>query len=136
MAFYNNLADAQNEANPIANTTIAPSVDTNYFVVSTSAENCKSAIETIKITVNSKPVITTTDTSICEGDNPLIFKGLVGPASTPNLEFYNNLADAQGESNPITNTTISPSVDTNYFVVSTSAENCKSAIETIKITRQ
>ena len=80
MSFYNNLSDAQGESNPIANTTVAPSTTSNYFVVSTSVENCKSAIETIKITVNSNPIITTTDASICEGDS-IELQSLVTPTA-------------------------------------------------------
>ena len=96
LVFYNNLADAQNEINPIANTNVAPTTTSDYFVVSTSVENCKSAIETIKITVNSNPIITTSDTSICEGDTYRTSKfGYTNWC----YEFgvFNNLSDAQNE---------------------------------------
>ncbi|MGB2273515.1 MAG: IgGFc-binding protein, partial [Flavicella sp.] len=133
MMFYNNLTDAQNENNPITNTTVAPSIDTDYFVRGTNSDNCVSAVESIKITVDNSPIITTTDTSICEGDS-MDLQSLVTFTSTTSLVFYNNLTDAQNENNPIANTTVAPSNDTDYFVRGTSSDNCVSTVVTIKIT--
>ena len=133
LKFYNNLLDAQSEINPVANTTVAPNSTSDYFVVSTSTENCKSNIETIKITVNTIQLLLHTDTSICEGDS-IELQSLVTTIGTTSLAFYNNLSDAQNEIDPIANTSVAPTTTSELFCVKYFYRNCKSAIETIKIT--
>ena len=56
----------KSEINPIANTTITPTTTSDYYVGQLRTVRVQ---ETLKITVNSNPIITTTDASICEGDS-------------------------------------------------------------------
>ena len=66
--YYPSLEDATNGTNILGTTFVSPTVDSEYFVKATSPENC-ATIEKLIVTVNSNPIITTSDSTICEGDS-------------------------------------------------------------------
>ncbi|HOZ70212.1 MAG TPA: gliding motility-associated C-terminal domain-containing protein [Chitinophagaceae bacterium] len=100
----------------IANPVASPLVTTEYYVTGTNANNCTGK-DTVLITVNPLPVITVTaDTSICE--NTSIQLSASG-GSTYSWSPTGTLNDAS-----LPNPIASPTLNTKYRVVVTSADGC------------
>ncbi len=102
--------------NSISNPKASPSATTKYYVTATNATGC-SKTDSIKITVNSLPVISkSNDTSICENTTvPLFASGGSSyswiPAST---------LDNPASASPLA----SPTASTSYYVTVTDANGC------------
>lgn len=99
--------------NPIA----APAITTEYFVTGTNAFGC-TAIDSVTISVNPKPVITSTgDTTICTGASAALFAtGGISYSWEP-AALLNNPAIANPVADPAAN-------NVQYIVTVTGANNC------------
>ena len=109
-----------NTNNPVA----TPAATTLYYVTVTNASGC-SKMDSIKITVNSLPVISkSNDTSICMNTSVQLF---ATGGSTYSWTPVSSLSNA-GISNPVAN----PNTPTTYYVMVTNVVGC-SKTDSIKI---
>ncbi|MEM1118939.1 MAG: SdrD B-like domain-containing protein, partial [Bacteroidota bacterium] len=68
MTYHNTLADAQNGTNMLGSTTVTPSSDEKYYVRKiTTTASCLD-IDSIAVTIQPNPDLSTTDSTICNGD--------------------------------------------------------------------
>jgi len=95
---------------------VAPTTTTTYFAIGTNANNCTdTAFQTV--TVHPSPVLTiSNDTTICIGDT------IVLQASGGSAYLWNNGATTAS-------TSVSPSIDTTYSVLSTTAQQCSDSAD-------
>ncbi len=109
-----------NIANPIA----TPAITTQYIVTGTTANSCV-AKDTVVITVNARPTVTTSaDTTICENSSAQLFAtGGITYSWTPNITLNNG---------NIPNPIATPTDSTMYYVLVTNANNC-SRLDSVKV---
>ena len=101
---------------PGATKTVSPIVTTKYIIKGTDANGCKNT-DTLKIIVNELPVVT------LQSNKMIICKGLPATliASGANTYSWNNGLTAGA------NKTVSPTTSTEYIVVGTDVNGCKSS---------
>ncbi|MFC2109779.1 T9SS type B sorting domain-containing protein [Bacteroidota bacterium] len=91
----------------------------------TDTNLCTNSID-LAVTVTPLPVITPTNTPICIGDS-IDLTDITKVELGATIKFYNNQSDADNEINELTNTLVSPSSTTTYFIVATStSSSCQS----------
>ncbi|MFN8711228.1 MAG: T9SS type A sorting domain-containing protein [Bacteroidota bacterium] len=105
-----------------ASVTVTPTATTNYTVTGTDANGC-SAADSVLITVNQLPVVTTnTPAAICAGDST----SLTAAGAANYIWQPGNLSGAA--------VTVSPAVTTTYTVTGTSADGCEAdAVVTVTV---
>jgi hypothetical protein len=92
------------------NAIVTPSITSSYTVTGTSLEGCASISGAVMtITVNTNPIITISDTLICEGQSVTL-----NPNGASTYTFSSG------------NALVTPSVTSSYTVTGTSAEGCLS----------
>lgn len=91
---------------------VTPTVTTNYTCTSIDAGSCRNVLVAI-ITVNPKPIISVTSSSVCNGGSTIIMA--TGTADT--YSWSNTSTNA--------NITVSPSVTTNYTCTGSTNQGCK-----------
>lgn len=81
--YYNTLADAENEANPITSDTLTLSAATTLYAVVTNAQGC-SSIGTVSLTILEPPTYTLTiEGEVCAGDdNGVLTISNISPVGT------------------------------------------------------
>ncbi len=96
---------------------VSPTVTTTYKVVGINTSGCKDSTTT-KVVVNPKPVLTSTNDTICKGETAILTaSGATSYKWTPGNSTANPLL-------------ISPLVTTTYKVVGTNAFGCKDSANT------
>jgi gliding motility-associated-like protein len=109
----------------ISNPTATPVTTTTYFVTVTDANKC-SANDSVKIIVNSVPLITkSNDTSVCKNTPVQLF-------ATGGSAYLWSPSSSLNNAN-IPNPVASPSSTTTYIITVTNANKC-SAADSVKIT--
>ena len=104
------------------------SVNITYYAAVLSAAGCVSNRVPVSVTVNPVPdQPTAQDTSLC-GTQTIALTAT--PAAGCTLSWF---SDAQG-TQPLTNTTVTVSNTTTYYVASKTAENCPSALKSVTVT--
>ena len=104
------------------------SVNITYYAAVLSAAGCVSNRVPVSVTVNPVPdQPTAQDTSLC-GTQTIALTAT--PAAGCTLFWF---SDAQG-TQPLTNTTVTVSNTTTYYVASKTAENCPSALKSVTVT--
>jgi gliding motility-associated-like protein/uncharacterized repeat protein (TIGR01451 family) len=104
-----------------------PVTTTTYYVRKNTNDPTCFDIDSILVTVNPEPILITSNTTICNGDNTSLLLWMVeitGQSTT--IDFYPSLADANAETNALASPVVSPTTTTQYFVRANSnaAANC------------
>lgn len=102
-----------------------PTLNTTYIVAGTDIDGCIGR-DTVSITVNPKPSLTVSnDTTICNGETTqLKVSGANSYSWSPNINISSTTS-----SNP----TVTPLINTTYYVEGASSSNCKT-IDSVRIT--
>ncbi|MEM6317578.1 MAG: GEVED domain-containing protein [Bacteroidota bacterium] len=135
MTYHTSLADAQSGTNPMGSTTVSPANTTTYFVRKiTTINNCLD-IDSLTVQIEPVPNLTTQDSAICAGTTIDIAPLATDAAGlTGSITFHNNLADAQGGTNPMGSTSVTPASTTKYYVSkAVGTQNCRD-IDSLTVT--
>jgi len=109
-SFTINPSGASTYSYSSGNAIVTPSITSSYTVTGTSLEGCVSVSGAVMtITVNTNPIITISDTLICEGQSVTL-----NPAGASTYTFSSG------------NALVTPSVTSSYTVSGTSLEGCLS----------
>ncbi|WP_343584137.1 gliding motility-associated C-terminal domain-containing protein [Flavobacterium sp.] len=103
-----------------------------YYIQGTTAAGCKSAVQSVTVTVNPTPTVVTADpAAVCQGTAVDLTAPAVTAGSTAGLT-YAYFTDAAG-----TAALASPNAVTaggTYYVQGTTAEGCSSAVQSVTVT--
>ncbi len=124
--FHNSLADAQSASNALGNSMVTPSLTTKYYVSKVTTTASCAAVDSITINVQALPDLTTENDTLCVGQNVDLATLVTDAAGTTGtMSYHPTLADAQGNSNPLGSTTVSPTATTEYYIrKETTMGNC------------
>ena len=115
--FHNSLADAQSTSNALGNSMVTPSLTTKYYVSKITLTASCATVDSITINVQALPDLNTQNDTLCVGQNVDITTLVTDAAGTTGtMSYHPTLLDAQGNSNPLGSTTVSPTTTTEYYV--------------------
>jgi trimeric autotransporter adhesin len=113
-----------------ASTTVSPVTTTTYTVIGTNANNCQSTDQVVVTVVNAPAAsITASATTICAGA-PVTLTANAGSGFT---YVWNDGTNTVGTTQAIT---VNPTVDTEYTVTVTNANNCSTTSAPVLITAE
>jgi uncharacterized repeat protein (TIGR01451 family) len=117
LTFHLTPADATAGTNALLNSTVAPAVNTTYYVRSTINSTCfATAMTTVTVVANPNP--TMINGTVCSGGS-IDLASLVTNADGGTLSFYTTKANAEAGTTQLPSSTVSPASATNYYVRST-----------------
>lgn len=125
---YTSLEDANTENSELVVTDLTPAETATYFTrVYDAITNCF-IIEPLTITVNPLPAPMIQPGEMCL-DATIDLTSLVALEDNTTALYFTTRADAEANTNPMTSTVVNPTVDTIYYLRTTSNAGCISIDE-------
>ncbi|WP_300007896.1 hypothetical protein, partial [uncultured Dokdonia sp.] len=110
--------------NELTNSTVSPIVTTTYYILATTTDGCIDELP-VTLTVNQVPDINTTDTpTICSGDSFDLTTVTITDANSTSASITYHSATPAMLGNELTNSTVSPTVTTTYYILATTTNGC------------